>query len=408
MEAKKKINVSFRFSEKEIPVGQMVLDGKDVLFKYHNEYLSKGWNISPLKLSFDDSLQVSSPSPFDGLFGVFSDSLPDAWGQLLTRRLLSQKGITIQQLSTLDRLALLSDNTSGALIYRPTEDQIGQDPTSIDLDAINKSVQGVLEGESTEIIDQLFQMGGSSGGARPKIYAGYDPRDNQLMFGNDSLPENFQHWIVKFAAKVDTPDIANIEMAYYEMARAANMEMTESQLLTGKSGKNYFATQRFDRINNDRLHMISAAGIFHDDFERSQMDYGTLMHEAYNLMNNHSVLEEILRRTAFNVFAHNRDDHSKNFAFLMDSSGRWRFAPAYDLTFSSSSHGMHSTTCSGNATNPGIKELMELAKHFSIRKADRIIQEVKEVIKEWPHFANMHGVSSTSIRNISNRLQQIA
>jgi len=407
MEAKKKINVLLKFEEREIPVGQMVLDGKDIPFKYHDDFIRSGWNISPLKLSFDDSIQVAKPTPFDGIFGVFADSLPDAWGHLLMRKTLSSKGIAMEQLSILDRLSLMGDNTSGALIYRPTESEAFNDFPIIDLDTINENVQNVLEGESPEIIDQLFQVGGSPGGARPKVYAGYNSEDDQLLFGQDTLPENYHHWIIKFAAKVDSPDIANIEMAYFQMARAAKIDMMESRLIEGKSGKQYFATKRFDRVNNDRLHMLSAAGMFHDDFERSQMDYGTLMHEAYNLMNNHSIVEEILRRAAFNVFAHNRDDHSKNFAFLMNSLGDWKFAPAYDLTFSYSSHGMHSTTCARNGINPGTKELMQLAEHFSIKNGEKIIQEVKSVIKEWPHFANQEGVSATSSRNIADRLKTI-
>ncbi len=407
METIKKIDVLLKFSEEEVSLGQMVLDGKDVPFKYNGQYLNTGTNISPLKLNFDDSIQVATKNPFDGLFGVFADSLPDAWGQLLMRRVLSQKGIAIEQLSVLDRLSLLGDNTSGALIYRPTENQATTPFSIVDLDEVNSSVQDLIQGESTEIVDQLFHLGGSPGGARPKIYAGYCPDHDQLRYGQVVLPDNFQHWMVKFAAKVDAPDIANIEMAYFRMAREAKIDMMDSRLLTGKSGNKYFATKRFDRIGNNRLHMISAAGMFHDDFERSQMDYGTLMHETYNLLNNHSVVEEILRRAAFNVFAHNRDDHSKNFAFLMDSSGKWKFAPAYDLTFSSSSHGMHSTTCARNGVNPGTKELMLLADHFSVNRGEKIIQEVKEVVREWPHFANAEEVSRDSTLSISNKLNQI-
>jgi len=408
MEAKKKINVLLKFSEQEIPVGQMVLDGKETPFKYNEDFLRSGWNISPLKLRFDNSIQVAAHNPFDGIYGVFADSLPDSWGKLLMRRLLSQKGIALEQLTILDRLAMLGDNTSGALIYRPSENQHKKDVPFIDLDDINKSVQKVIEGESIEIIDQLFHLGGSLGGARPKIYAGYDSSTDQLLYGKEILPEKYNHWIVKFAAKVDAPDIANIEMAYFRMAQAANIDIMESRLLKGKSGKPYFATKRFDREKNSRLHMISAAGMFHDDFERSQMDYGTLMQETYSLMNNHSVVEEILRRAAFNVFAHNRDDHSKNFAFLMNSQGEWSFAPAYDLTFSSSSYGMHSTTCARNGINPGKKELMQLAEHFSINKGEKIIQEVKEVVKEWSYFANLEGVSKSSMQSIANRLREIS
>lgn len=121
------------------------------------------------------------------------------------------------------------------------------------------------------------------------------------------------------------------------------------------------------------------------------MDYGTLIYETGELINDHRAMEQQFRRAAFNVFAHNRDDHSKNFGFIANEKGHWSLAPAYDLTFSSSSQGMHSTTCARNGVNPGTRELMELANHFSIQKGDEIIREVKNVIREWEFFAEKEG-----------------
>ena len=119
MESLAKINVYIRFSESDIPLGQIVLDGKNVLFKYNPEYLKHGYNVSPKKIQFNDSIQQSDTSIFHGLFGVFGDSLPDSWGNLLLKRALSLKQIAINQLSALDRLAYVGENGTGALIYKP-------------------------------------------------------------------------------------------------------------------------------------------------------------------------------------------------------------------------------------------------------------------------------------------------
>jgi serine/threonine-protein kinase HipA len=402
-----KLNVFIKFSKEEELVGQLVLDGRDILFKYSEDYLKIGYNLSPLKLKFDNSIQTAPTNPFDGLFGVFADSLPDAWGKLLMKRQLSNLGIAIETLNSLDYLALSRANRFGALVYKPSVSKDDVINTEIDLDILNKDVKEVLKGESSEIIDELFKHGGSPGGARPKIYVGYNKKEDSLINGSEVLPKDYAHWIVKFAASIDLNDIANIEMAYYYMALDAGIIMNESKLFTGKNDKKYFGTKRFDRIGNDKLHMISAAGLLHDDYEHSQLDYGTLMYEAQRLTGSAETQEKILRLAAFNVFAHNRDDHSKNFAFIISQKGEWEFAPAYDLTFSSSSQGQHSTTCARNGINPGTKELLELANDFSIKKGKEIIQEVKESVSKWNYFADKAEVSKTSKQLIEKVINDI-
>lgn len=406
MESNKKLGVFIKFSKAEIPVGQLVQDGRSILFKYHADYLDSGFNISPKKLLFNESIQSASTFPFQGLFGVFADSLPDAWGNLLLRRWLNSKGILLEQLTSLDRLSFVGENGPGALLYKPSREEKTSNET-VDLDFLDHHLGAILHGESEEIIDDLFKKGGSPGGARPKIYAAYNPVQNTLMYGSDDLPEGFEHWIIKFAATTDLPDSANSEMAYYQMALAAGVEMSESKLLTGKSGKPYFATKRFDRNHDQRLHLISAAGMFHDNYEHSQLDYGILIHETSQLIKDYRATEQQFRRAVFNVFAHNRDDHSKNFGFLMNEKGKWMLAPAFDLTFSSSSQGMHSTTTAGNGINPGTKELMSLADHFSIQNGENIINDVKAVINNWEHFAKETNVTADTTKSISKRLKEI-
>ncbi|PKQ65006.1 hypothetical protein BZG02_03990 [Labilibaculum filiforme] len=401
-----KLNVYIQFSEQEELVGQLIIDGRRILFKYSDAYLKSGTNLSPNQLMFDDNPQTAEEKPFNGLFGVFADSLPDAWGYLLIKKRLSADRIAIESLNALDHLTFAGKNSMGALQYKPSVES-NQQAIEINLDKLNNNISRVLKGESSVVIDEIFGRGGSPGGARPKIYAGYNPKTDSIISGIANLPEEYEHWIIKFAANEDSKDIANTELAYYKMALDSGIKMSECKVFHSKAGNSYFGTKRFDRIGNDKLHMLSVAGLLHDDYEHSTLDYGNLIFQAKKLTNNAQAAEQMFRRTVFNVLAHNRDDHSKNFAFLMDAKGMWSLAPAYDLTFSSSSQGFHSTACAKNYVDPGKKELLELADIFSINKAKVIIDEIKDIIDAWRMYAELCGVSNASIKTIETSLKGI-
>jgi serine/threonine-protein kinase HipA len=401
-----KLDVYIQFSKQEELIGQLVLDGRSILFKYSDAYLAVGNNLSPNQLKFDDNPQTTKEKPFNGLFGVFADSLPDAWGYLLIKKRLSADRIAIESLNALDHLTFAGKNSLGALQYRPSV-HVEQESTEINLDKLNNNISEILSGQSSVVIDEMFGKGGSPGGARPKIYAGYNPKTDSLISGIANLPEEYEHWIIKFAADVDSKDIAKIELAYYNMALDSGIEMSECRVFNSASGNSYFGTKRFDRVGNDKLHMLSAAGLLHDDYEHSTLDYGNLIFQAKKLTNSAKAAEQMFRRAVFNVLSHNRDDHSKNFAFLMDAEGVWSLAPAYDLTFSSSSQGYHSTACAGNYVNPGRKELLELADELSINKAKVTLDEIKGIIDNWRIYAELAGVSETSIKTIEASLKSI-
>lgn len=402
-----RLNVFLMFDNDPIPVGELVVQDKKIYFRYSSEFVSGGIEISPFKLKLSNEIVTAAPVPFDGLFGVFNDSLPDGWGRLLLDRKLSANGIAIETIHPLDRLAFVGYTGMGALIYEPVISDESASGSVPELDFLADEMQALLKGEPDVLIDELYQLGGSSGGARPKINVGYNRTDKTLIFGAKQLPEDYEHWMIKFPSSVDRPDVAHIEMAYYKMALAAGLEMSESQLFQGASGRSYFGTKRFDRDGNNRLHMHSASGLLHDDFRLSNMDYGHLMDAAFRLERHVGSYEKILRLAAFNVFSHNRDDHSKNMAFLMGKNGEWQFAPVYDLTFSSSSHGFHSTMVAGESQNPGDKQLLELASYFRIKNAGRIIEEVKSAVSEWEYFAQQSGVTEESRRLISRELVKI-
>lgn len=400
MENVKQLLVGLCLGKEEIEVGELVYHNRQIHFKYHSDFLKRGINISPFKLPFNNGIHTADPLPFDGLYGVFNDSLPDGWGRLLLDRYLIQKGVQLNKITPLDRLAYVGKTGRGSLYYSPSIKTEAEKQVKIELDKIASDVQVVLKGEASEVISQLHILGGSSGGARPKIFVGYNPQTNELIHGVDKLPPGFEHWIIKFPSSTDPEDIANIEMAYHKMAVDAGVEMTTCKLFKGKGGQDYFGTKRFDRIGNIKIHTHTAAGILHDNFRLSNIDYGHLMHNAFELEKDVEAYKKVFKLAVFNVLAHNRDDHSNNFSFLMDESGRWKFAPAYDLTFSSSSHGQHSTTINGEGSDPTKKHLFQLAHHFGLKNLEELFGRIQNSVFNWTQFAKNSGVSKESIKMI--------
>lgn len=404
MKATEKLEVALLFDTEPLKVGELIWLKNKIYFKYFEAFLEKKINISPFKLPFNAGVQQLPNTIFDGLFGVFNDSLPDGWGKLLVDRHLQSKGINIKTINPLDRLSIVGKTGNGALIYEPIQMTEEIDNQGIDLDFLHKEMQLVLSGTASEVIDELFIFGGSSGGARPKINVGYHPTNHQVIPSLDHLPEGFEPWIIKFTSSFDAPDAAQIEYVYHKMALLAGIEMMPCRLFQGKSGRYYFGTKRFDRNQNSRQHLHSISGLLHDDFRMSSLDYGHLMDAGFQLEKNTAAYEKIFRLATFNLFTHNRDDHSKNFSFLMDKNGIWRFAPAYDLTFSSSSMGTHSTSFAGEYKNPSVVHLKELAKVFGLNQHDSIIDEVKNAIQQWETLAKNHQVSNLAIKNIKNTI----
>lgn len=407
MEPTHKITVSIDFGKEELPVGELIQDGKSIFFKYYTDFIKSGIEISPFHLRLDDKIFEAPAQPFEGLFGVFHDSLPDGWGRLLLDRTLTAKGMLLQDVTSLQRLAHVGLKGMGALTYRPQIEASAQEIQQVELDAISVEMNAVLEGSSSSLINELYEMGGSSGGARPKILVGYNSKTDHLIYGTDTMPESYEHWLIKFPSSNDRQDIAQIEYAYHKMAQAAGIPMAHCKLFTTTSGSMFFGTKRFDRSREGRFHLHSAAAMLNDNFRYSNMDYGNLMDATFRLERDVAGHEKVLRLAAFNVFSHNRDDHNKNISYLMDSRGHWQLAPAYDLTYSNSSHGMHSTSIAGESANPTKKHLMELASEFSMKNGAAILEQVAEAVSQWKSFAKEAGVTRESAELIDKRIQRL-
>jgi serine/threonine-protein kinase HipA len=400
-----KVTVSIDFGDKELQVGELIKEGRGIYFKYYTEFIKTELELSPFHLPLNDSIYTAPAQPFEGLFGVFSDSLPDGWGCLLLDRTLTAKGILLQDITPLQRLSYVGLKGMGALIYRPQIETTAQETLQVELDAIAKEMRVVLQGASSLAIDELYEMGGSSGGARPKILVGYHPGTEHLIHGIVPLPEGYEHWLIKFPSSNDRTDSAPIEYAYHKMALAAGIAMNPCKLFATESGKVFFGTKRFDRTEHGRLHLHSAAGMLNDNFRYSTMDYGYLMDATFRLEQDVAGHEKILRIAAFNVFVHNRDDHSKNISYLMNSAGNWQLAPAYDLTYSNSSHGMHSTTIAREGTHPGKSHLLELANEFRMKNGAIIIEQVVDAVSQWKSYAKDAGVTTESMSLIEKKMR---
>ncbi len=399
------VGVGLRFKDSTIPVGRLALKAGVVFFEYHREFLEHGLEISPYKLPLQPGVTRFPTTIFEGLPGVFNDSLPDGWGRLLLDRLARSQGFHPREISVLDRLVHVGKVGMGALVYEPDFGE-SEPVASLSLDELALHSQEVLKGLSDGVLQDLIALNGSSGGARPKVMIAYRKSDDQIVYGASRLPIDFKPWLVKFANTQDGLDAGAIEYVYALMAQEAGIKMPPVHLFQAKKCAGYFAVQRFDRREEQRLHMHSVCGLLHSDFRAPSLDYEDLLTLTANLTRDVREVEKMYRLAVFNVLSHNRDDHSKNFSFLMDESGQWSLAPAYDLTFSAGPHGEQSTMVMGEGKNPGREHLIRLGKVAQIpeKTVFSILDETCSALAKWPDWASQYGVTSVNIALIQKRL----
>ena len=399
------IKVGLNFGAETISVGRLASRDYKVYFEFDEAFIESGLDISPLKLPLTYGVQTFDPLLFDGLPGVFNDSLPDGWGRLLFDRLVKSRNLLPNEFTPLDRLAYVGFTGLGALVYEPDYSE-GRSEETINLDVLADQTQEVIDGEAENVLAELVDLNGSSAGARPKALIGVDQNKQHITHGKHELPKGYEHWIVKFANTTDGVDAGAIEYVYSLMAKEAGLEMAQTHLFPASKGAGYFATQRFDRNNNKRLHMHTASGLLHSDFRTSALDYEDLLALTEVLTKDIREVEKMFRLAVFNILSHNRDDHGKNFSFLMDSSGQWKLAPAYDLTFSSGPRGHQSTMVMGEGQNPSNEHLIKLGKEANLTRSqiDPIIEQTKHALEQWETLSENHGVSKTNIKLIKSRL----
>ena len=400
----REVKVGINFGDEIIPVGRLAMRERTIYFEYDRAFIERGIEISPLRLPLKSGVSSFDYDLFEGLPGVFNDSLPDGWGRLLFDRFARAQGTQPSEVTPLDRLAHIGVHGMGALVFEP--DHSGDDAhNAISLDSLAQQAQDVLDGTSDEVLQELLSLNGSSAGARPKALIGVDQTRAHIVHGAYNMPDGYTPWMVKFANSQDGLDAGAIEYVYALMAKEAGINMPDVHLFPAGKGAGYFAIKRFDRDGNKRYHMHTACGLLHSDFRAPSLDYEDLIALTGMLTRDVREVEKMYQLAVFNVLAHNRDDHAKNFSFLMDEQGQWELSPAYDLTFSSGPRGEQSTMVMGEGQNPKAEHLIKLGVDAKIDK-DRIheiIEQTKESLAKWPALAKQYGVSAANIKLIGEK-----
>ena len=336
-----------------------VLRDNSIGFQYDEKWIKEGFSISPISLPLSNEVFISKSDYFEGLFGVFYDSLPDGWGEYIVRRRLAKDGINYDKLSPLTKLSLINDNGLGGLNYLPSSNYVDEAYEDLDLDAYAKQIKELLNDEDIDL-DELFKLGGSSGGARPKAH--------------------IKDWIVKFPSSYDPQNIGEQEYEANQLAQKCGIELPQYKLFDSKECSGYFGSKRFDRNGKKRIHMISLAAILETTHRIPNMDYIHLF-RVINMICKDEDLYEAYKRMCFNVLYGNKDDHSKNFSFIYDEKiKQYRLSPAYDLTKTPGKI-EHEMTVNGNG-KPTEDDLIEVAKIMKLSKTKcaEILKTCKEVL----------------------------
>ncbi|WP_415912222.1 type II toxin-antitoxin system HipA family toxin [Neptuniibacter sp. QD37_11] len=381
--------------EGSVRLGQLSYDKHLGYFEYDKTFLERGLEISPFALPSGTLLFEGESEPFNGLHGVFADSLPDGWGLKLMDRALTQAGIDVAGLTPLDRLAFVGDRAIGALSYEPDEGEsiYGSKGELLDIDYLASEAIKVYTGEVDDVIEELADSSVSPQGARPKSLIALN--GDQAVSGAHDAPEGFEHWLIKYPCSKSAEDRAegSIEYLYSDMARGANIDFPDTLLKPSKDGQNaYFLTKRFDRLNNQRIHTHTLAGLVGANFRVSDYSYEQMLRVCKHLCHSHSEMLQLYKRMVFNVMAGNRDDHTKNFSFVMDHQGQWRNSQAYDITFNRGINGWHSMAIADAGRLVTGDNLRAVGRACGIPKNESYaaFDEVATALEQWfdeaPHY----------------------
>ena len=347
-----------KYHEKTVGTLTLTPDGHRCVFRYDNDWMATGFSISPLDLPLKPELFIAPNHPFWGNFGIFEDSLPDGYGRYLLNRMLRRQGVDDTQLTPLQRLSIVGSSGMGALCYEP-ETHFEKVEEKLSFDRLQQLALEVLSEKNEQDAALLYYNSGNSGGCRPKCLYHDEEGD----------------WLVKFRHTYDPKDLGLKEYRYNELARKCGIEVPDFKLFEGK----YFATRRFDIENGERLHVATAGALLNESIEFPKLDYKTLLHLTGYLTQDPHEVEAMFRLMAFNVFTENKDDHAKNFSFIC-RGGRWRLAPAYDLTpVPEGYNGEHASSVNGNG-KPTIEDMLAVGETIRIsrKRGLEIIEFVRD------------------------------
>ena len=384
-------------------------------FEYDPTFLKTGLNPAPIKMATKGAekriftfSELRNNNTFKGLPGLLADILPDKYGNALINAWLTKQGRPSDSLNPVEMLCFIGNRGMGALEFEPVEPKTANTVTKLEIGSLVEIAEGILSGrknfsanlsvEEDKALPDILKIGTSAGGARAKAVIAYNKETHETRSGQAEAPKGFTHWLIKFDGVIDTQFGASggygrVEMAYNLMAVDAGIEMTECRLLE-ENGRAHFMTRRFDRDPfQGKLHLQSFCAIQHYDFNEINLySYEQLFETMRILSLPYPQAEQLYRRMVFNVMGRNCDDHTKNFAFLMDKTGKWKLSPAFDVCHAyrpdSTWVSQHSLSINGKRRDITKTDLLEVASQMNIKKANRIIEQLAEVISNWESYAD--------------------
>lgn len=394
-------------------------------FEYDENFLESGIELSPIKMPLSSVIYefpALAGESFWGLPGLVTDSLPDDFGNKVIEQWLVSHGRTLADFTAIDRLCYTGKRGMGALEYVPASTDIKDINESINVsemvrfasDILSRRESVTLNAEEKLTYAQLVQVGSSAGGARAKALIAWNEQTNEIKSGQLTLDEGFSQWLMKFDnvsgngdhGMEDIPEYTMIEYAYYKMAIDAGINMMECRLYS-IYGENHFMTKRFDRDKGKKIHMLSLGALAHINYKEPCLCSYELATQYMKELNiSTKEIEQFYRRMVFNCLAVNQDDHVKNVSFLMDRNGRWRLAPAYDVTFSYNPDNRwlrtHQMTINGKNRNIELEDLLVAGANMGIskKKCMNIVSEVDKVVSNFEEYADAVGIREKTVNDM--------
>jgi len=397
-------------------------------FEYEKAFLKGNLDLSPIKMPITPGRErFSFPelrgiNTFKGLPGLLADVLPDKYGNALINAWLSRQGRPSNSLNPVEMLCFIGTRGMGALEFEPVVPKSSHSASKIEIGNLIEVAEGILTGkkdfkanlskkEEKALLD-ILKIGTSAGGARAKAIVAYNSKTKEVRSGQADAPKGFFHWLIKFDGVTDsqfgaTSGYGRVEMAYHLMARDAGIEMTECQLLE-EQGRAHFMTKRFDRADgNIKYHVQTFCALQHYDYnEVRSYSYEQLFETMRLLGLPYPQAEQLYRRMVFNVMSRNCDDHTKNFAFIMEASGKWKLSPAYDVCHAyrpgSAWVSQHALSINGKRTKITRNDLLEVAKRMNVKKAESILVQAADVVSRWKQYSGNVGVD----KKLSHAIQK--
>lgn len=410
------INVYYKgFGSKPL-IGQLTMDGRRPVFGYDAAWIADGLEISPIEMPLRSAPYYGSHATSHYLCGLLSDSLPDGWGLLLMDRFFRKvMDKPIQQINVLDRLAYIGDSAMGALSFEPEHDLSDAiDMPELTLAKLAAANQTILSGQDSDILAELIVIGGSPQGARPKALVLYDEASGFITTDLTRANPPATPWLIKFPAQSEHKSVCLLEALYADMAKQAGLNMPAHHYFDINNDYAAFGVERFDRIGDQRVHTHTLAGLLDIDFRIPSLDYLQYLRCVRMLTGSQAAVEDGFRHAVFNVIFNNKDDHSKNFSFMMNKAGRWSLAPVYDLAYNSGMNGYHQMDVTGEAKHPTRSDLLKLAKAADIKKnkAQTMIDQVASVAEAFLTIIKNYDIekelSNKVACDIKNNIERMA